>query len=114
VTLMIQSMPPFDWISFAGMLIPTNDSFVALDAAKLPEGNAAAFYTAYAWDAGSEVNDELCANIPGPTCGGEGASAADGEGFVHISRGIHGIGDLEAAEYDWRNPAASVRVRLIN
>lgn len=111
VTLMIQSMRPFNRLSFAAMLIPTNDTFVALDAALLPEDTAT--YTAYAWDAGSEVNDELCANIPGPACGGEALSAADGEGFVHVSNGIHGIADLDPAEYDWRNPVATVSVKRL-
>ena len=48
-------------------------------------------------------------NIPGPTCGVDGGSP-EGEGFVHVSGGIHGIGDLAPAEYDWRNPVATVTV----
>ena len=32
----------------------------------------------------------------------------DGEGFIHVHRGVHGIGDLDAAEYDWRNPMLRV------
>ena len=35
---------------------------------------------------------------------------ADPEGFVHISNGIHGIGDLAADGYDWDNPVAHVRI----
>ncbi|CAN0274168.1 unnamed protein product, partial [Laminaria digitata] len=31
-----------------------------------------------------------------------------GEGVVHIQRGFHGVGDLSAANYDWRNPVAEI------
>ena len=111
VTLMIQSTRPFNRISFAAMLIPTNDTFVTLHQARLPE--EVGTYRAFAWDAGSEVSDELCDNIPGPVCEGEGESAADGEGYVHISSGIHGIGDLDPGDYDWRNPVAAISIRRL-
>ncbi|MEZ5601637.1 MAG: hypothetical protein R3F36_12070 [Candidatus Competibacteraceae bacterium] len=53
-------------------------------------------------------------SIPGPLCGGEGGSPnVGGEGFVHIHAGIHGIGDLNAADYDWRNPVATVTVERV-
>ena len=67
------------------------------------------------YDAGSEPNDEDCDNIPGPVCGGEGASPDEGgEGFVHIQAGIHGIADLDPAERDWRNPVAEVTIRRVS
>jgi hypothetical protein len=28
-----------------------------------------------------------------------------------VHAGIHGVGDLQASEYDWRNPVAYVSVR---
>jgi hypothetical protein len=46
------------------MLNPTNDSFVALNNVRLPRFGRT--YTAIAYDAGSEINDELCVNIPSP------------------------------------------------
>ncbi|MBA4177703.1 MAG: hypothetical protein C0505_14275 [Leptothrix sp. (in: Bacteria)] len=72
-----------------------------------------------AYDAGSEVNDELCVPIPGPffaECGGSGGGArpGGGEGFVHVHRGMHGTGDFKSSMRDWRNPVAQVRVRLVN
>jgi hypothetical protein len=112
VTFTIDTAEGFRRLSLAAMLIPTNDSFVALDSVRLPD-NQETFYVP-AYDAGSELNDEVCANIPGPVCGGEGTSADDGEGFVHISRGIQGIADLDPAAYDWRNPVARIRVRLMS
>ena len=71
-----------------------------------------------AYDAGSEPNDELCAKIPGPACGGEGGSPdASGEGYVHIHihihAGIQGIGDLTSADYDWRNPTARIVIKRV-
>ncbi|MHB1051505.1 MAG: hypothetical protein ACYCZT_00340 [Thiobacillus sp.] len=71
-------------------------------------------YLSNGHDAGSEPNDELCDNIPGPPCGGQDVSPdAGGEGFVYIHAGIHGIGSLEPSEYDWRNPVARITVRQI-
>ena len=98
-------------MSFAAMILPTNDSFAALDSVPLPRYGSYRL-RALGHDAGSEDNDELCENIPGPTCGEDGGGA-EGEGFVHVSGGIHGIGDLPKEVYDWRNPVASVTVTRI-
>ena len=75
-----------------------------------PRGNKTATAVSPVYDAGSEINDELCISIPGPVCGGAAISPEDGEGYVHIHAGIHGIGDLAPATYDWRNPAARISV----
>ncbi len=104
------------FISLASMLIPTNDSFIALNSVKAPKrhGRTRVYYSP-GYDAGTEPNDELCMNIPGPVCGGEGGSpGAGGEGFVHISRGIAGIGDLDSATYDWKNPVARIVIERID
>ena len=100
----------FDQISLVAMLIPTNDSFVAINTVPAPKGKDVLRLNAIAYDAGSELNDEDCANIPGPVCGGDGASDEDGEGYVHVSGGIKGIGSLDPVEYDWRNPVAKVTI----
>lgn len=100
--------------SLAAMLIPTNDAFMGVTNVALPRGRAPLVLRGPAYDAGSEPNDEDCANIPGPVCGGTGASPeAGGEGLVHIHAGIHGIGDLIAADRDWRNPVVQVVVRRV-
>ena len=111
VTVTVDGHQLYDRLSLAAMLIPTNDTFVALNSVPLPTRSA--MFTAYAWDAGSEENDELCASIPGPPCFGEPISEADGEGFVHIANGVHGIGDLPAAGYDWNGPVARVVVTRV-
>lgn len=112
VTVMVASLKGSNHMSLAAMMLPTNDGFIAVTDVPLPNGKQPVTYISNGHDAGSEPNDELCANIPGPQCGGEGGSpGAGGEGFVHIHAGIHGIGDLPAADYDWRNPVALITVR---
>ncbi len=111
------------YISAAGMLIPTNDTFFALNQQRLPIVGSVT-YEVPAYDAGSEANDQNCANIPGPRCGGVGSSPGNNEGdegFVHIGNGFHELGavDENGAEilgplaYDWRNPVASITVRRV-
>jgi hypothetical protein len=114
VTVRLRMDDGFDHLSLAAMLVPTNDGFVTLNGVKGPRGQEVLEFEAPAYDAGSEPNDELCANIPGPVCGGEGGSpSADGEGYVHIHTGIHGIGNLVASDRDWRNPVAEISVRRV-
>ena len=112
--LSVRGGETFDRVSLAAMLIPTNDAFVGLDTA-LPNGSAPKVAYAYAYDAGTEQNDETCASIPGPNypeCGGPGmgGSPGNGEGAVVISNGIHGIGDF-ASDRDWKNPVARVTIQ---
>ena len=104
------SLRHFNRLSLAGMLLPTNDSFVAVNSLPLDKKLESTMVYAVAYDAGSEDNDELCANIPGPQCGGTPFSMGLGEGYVHVSPGIQGVGDLDPADYDWRNPVAAVKV----
>ncbi len=119
VTITVETGGGFNHVSVAAMLIPTNDAFFALNDVDGPSGNRAETHRSPAYDAGSEVNDELCASIPGPfftECGGPGGGAAvigGEEGYVHIHAGIHGIGDLTASERDWRNPVALITIRRV-
>lgn len=121
-TLVLRGYPGLR-LSLAGMLIPTNDTFVGIDSEFLPVYGGTRLL-ALAYDAGSEANDQNCANIPGPRCGGEGVSPGvnDGdEGFVHISNGFHELGSgagpngeiLSPAPYDWKNPVAIVKIQRI-
>jgi hypothetical protein len=111
VTISVATSGKFKYLSVAAMLVPTNDAFVAVNGVRGPKGKDALVIGALAYDAGTELNDELCASIPaGGGCTGEPVSIADGEGFVHVHPGIHGIGDLSEADYDWRNPVARVRI----
>jgi len=100
-----------EYFTIVAMLGATNDAFYALRGIKLPEkGKITLFAPAY--DAGSEENTELEADIP---AGGNGYNFPDepGEGFIHIHTGIRGVGDLDAATYDWRNPVAMIAVERL-
>ncbi|MEE9355825.1 MAG: spondin domain-containing protein [Methylococcaceae bacterium] len=116
VTIELDAVEGMTRISLLAMLIPTNDAFFGLNGKELPEevGDTVT-YRSVAYDAGTEANDELCTNIPGPAdvCSGEGESASDGEGFVHVHPGIHGIADLPAERYDWRNPVAQISISRV-
>ncbi len=109
VTLMVNAAwGGFNYISAVGMLATTNDAFFAIRGVK-----AYTFWekTTYAdaYDAGSEANSEACEHIPGPPCGNaEVRNTTGAEGYVHVHAGIHGIGDLVAADNDWSNPVAEV------
>ena len=118
ITMRVQSRGRFDRVSLAGMLIPTNDGFIALNGVQGPIGSEPLVLRVPAYDAGTEANDELCRNIPGPpkACGGRGSSkpAPSDEGFVHVHPGIHGEGDLKVSEWDWRNPIAEIVIRRVS
>lgn len=114
VPVVVEGGKGVKFISIASMLLPTNDAFFSPNAARLPGSAKTRGYYLPAYDAGSEACHELCINFPGPHCGGIGLSPDDsGEGFVHIHAGIHGIGSLDAATYDWRNPVAKIRIRRL-
>ncbi len=114
-TVNLISVEGLSKISLFAMMLPTNDGFIALNNKDLPETGSVS-YLVNGYDAGTETNTESCADIPGPLCGGTGLSPDDtGEGFVHIHRGIRGLGsDIDAAMYDWKNPVAIVTITKIS
>ena len=97
-------------VTVASMLIPTNDTFFALNGIAGPRGNKTKIVYVSAYDAGTELNDELCASLPGPGCGPDAGPASDGEGYIYISNGIRGVGDLDADLRDWNNPVARITI----
>jgi hypothetical protein len=110
------------YLSAAAMLGATNDAFYAVRGVRLPEGvNDSIHVLSSAYDAGSEDNAEsadtvgaLGATDDNPTTG-DGIDE-NGEGYIHIHAGIHGIGGpggLDAATYDWRNPVVEVTIERI-
>jgi len=110
ITLTVVSTPPFFRLSAVGMLVTTNDSFFGLDSYPLT-GPWLQRVNVPAFDAGTEANNEDCAYVPGPPCGNLHQRATDGaEGFVSVSPGIKGTGDLDPATFDWRNPVAQIKI----
>ena len=115
--IMVSGGSMYRYVSLAAMLIPTNDGFVGFEA-MLPSEPSPMMYYAYAYDAGTEMNDESCASIPGPhmECeGGMGTNGAPGggEGAVLIHRGIQGVGDF-GPDNDWRNPVALITILRVS
>lgn len=99
-------------LSMASMLISTNDAFVGLNGVRLPL-RGETFY-AQAYDAGTEYNSEDCAFIPGPPCGaGAVHDPQPAEGYIYVHSGIHGIGGLNEAEFDWNGPVAMIEIERL-
>lgn len=107
----LETASGFPYISLATMAINTNDCFAGFKNIK-PFDGLNLFSPGY--DAGTEANDELCSHMPGDACTTNSTTktddAAAGEGFVHVHRGVHGIGDLDASQYDWRNPMLQIQI----
>jgi hypothetical protein len=102
--------PEKTYFTIAAMLATTNDAFTSVTL-KAPKKHRYANGLGMTYDAGSEDNNELCIDIPGPPCGGTNATIpGDGEGFVTIHNGVHGVGDLVPADLDWRGPTSMVKI----
>ena len=118
VTVSVSAAHGAKFISVGSMMLPTNDGFIGLNSAEVPKRGSVTYFSP-GYDSGSEANDELCDNIPGPPCFGEGYPPMGddpvNEGYVHIHRGIQGVGNLPlgAAVYDWRNPVARITVTRV-
>ncbi len=100
-------------LNLASMLLPTNDGFVAVNGRRVFDRSGKTMFRLGSHDAGTEMNDELCASIPGPQCGGEGFNEEGGEGNVVPHPGIHGEGELSRRMYSWGEPVALVTVRAV-
>lgn len=112
VTVTVEANP-YQIFSLASMLLPTNDTFVALNGVRFPRYGSRT-YLAKAYDGGTETNDEICANIPGPQCGGSPFSPEDeGEGYIFPAPGIHGEADLSVATYNWQGAVAKVTIKRV-
>ena len=110
------------YLSAVAMLGATNDAFSAVRGAPLPRGVGDSVHLgATAYDAGSEANAEspdtvgfLGATEDNPVSG-DGINV-NGEGFIHVHSGIHGVGGaggLDPAVRDWLNPVVEVTIERI-
>ncbi|MCC2617207.1 spondin domain-containing protein [Aestuariibacter halophilus] len=130
-TLMLSTADSNTVLSMVGMILPTNDGFIGLDNWPIP--TEAGTYTLYlnAYDAGTEVNDEIRGGgapgtpgmpVPPPLedlvgNGGSGVTAVETNTTVHIHRGNLGDSDMVGGSSDinlmtqrWLNPIARVTV----
>ncbi|MDA7746572.1 spondin domain-containing protein [Psychromonas sp.] len=110
-----------DYLSIAAMMLPTNDGFIGLDSWNIP--TEAGTYTVLlnAYDAGTEVNDEIIGNIPNPlgitSDGATGVATEIGNANVHVHPGVvgdtdpeGGISDLDSTVHRWLNPVAKLTI----
>ena len=97
-------------LSFASMLVQTNDGLVAGNSLSLfDEAGAPRTFTMdiMAYDAGTEENNELATHVPGPPFGGS-EQAAEG-GVIAAHPGIGGNADV-GSEFGWLEPVARLSV----
>lgn len=122
VTVEIGESEGAKWVSFASMLICTNDGFTGLDTVRLPQTVGQTItLTADAYDAGTEINTEdfadmvpPCPPLTGvdsddPGTGMSDPALAEG-GVIHHHGGIQGIADLDPAIHDWSNPVVMIEI----
>lgn len=113
------------WVSWAAMLICTNDGFTGSSLLRLPKkvGDSVEAYTS-AYDAGTEINTEDFADLVPPCPAltgvvsevpGTGMSnpALAENGVIHHHDGIQGGADLDPAIHGWTDPVAKVVVTRI-
>jgi len=103
------------YFSAVAMLGATHDAFYAVRGVELPKQGSITVY-GIAYDAGSEANSEVFAD----TAAGGNADEVDddniavnGEGYIYVHPGIHGIADQDTA-YDWRNPVVEITITRIH
>jgi hypothetical protein len=94
-------------LSLLTMLVNTNDGFTGLDARHL-RGQHLSFRT-FAYDAGSETNNERTGFIPGPCCNNPFVRDPEGA-LIRRHEGITGRGELLAATYGWSGAVARITV----
>lgn len=119
-----------DYLSFASMVLPTNDGFVGLDSWMIPTEPGTYTFNLNAYDAGTEANDEIVngAGAPGEPgipaapgmdagIGGTGVTSTEDNILIHVHRGNLGDDDLSGGKSDldntvhrWLNPVARVTI----
>ncbi|MEP1740424.1 MAG: spondin domain-containing protein [Kangiellaceae bacterium] len=102
---------PFDtmdkpYLSILAMLVPTNDAFVGLDSIAIPTEPGTYTYTLHAYDAGTELNDELNSTRTdivaqgGAALGGYGVPGVAGVGASPVPLGTGGTGVAVTVGFD--------------
>jgi hypothetical protein len=125
VTLTVTASEGAKLVSFASMLICTNDGFTGVDSLRLPKdvGDAVVVRSA-GYDAGTETNTEDFADIVPPCQGLVGVSSGEPGtgtsnpalsegGVIHHHPGIAGGADLVPAIHGWTDPVAEITVERV-
>lgn len=110
------------FLSFANMLICTNDGFTGLDSIRLPSHSTTVYSAGY--DARTEMNTEDFADIVPPCQGLIGVSSGDAgtgtsnpllaeTGVVIPHAGIVGGVDLLPQVHNWGDPVAKIEIERV-
>ena len=113
------------FLSFASMLVCTNDGFTGIDGLALPRrvGQTREVYT-NAYDAGTEINTEDFADLVPPCQGLVGVSSDDEgtgvsnpelaeNGVIRPHAGVAGGDDLQVDPHGWTDPVARVTITKV-
>lgn len=92
----------YNRLSIVSMLVNTNDAFTGVNSYRLNRAKKSMrMIQKGAYDAGSEVNNQLKTHIPGPCCGNAFVREPEGD-VIRKHAGIQdGVGDLTVADYGW-------------
>lgn len=98
-----------DVLSYANMLVQTNDGFAGADSIPLTDGTT----DVMAYDAGTEDNTEAKTDVPGPPFGGK-SDLPDTKPHAAITAhtGIIGKADV-TPDFNWTGPVARISIRTI-
>ncbi len=110
------------YLSYASMLICTNDGFTGLDSVRLPRHKITVYTAGY--DARTEANTEDFADIVPPCQGLIGVSSDDPgtgtsdpllaeEGIVIPHAGINGGDDLVPDVHNWSDPVTKIEIERV-
>lgn len=112
--IMIEANHPKFQLTVVGMLARTNDAITVAKNLTLPStiGMKAVYY-AHTYDAGAELNTELCSDIPAPPCESPMQGPSEGEGFIRPHEGITYVGDLTGMRDAFSWVSAKITVERI-
>lgn len=108
VTVTLQA-PRGARLSLASMLVQTNDGFAGVDSLALRGREREIRVRTY--DAGTEANNELADFVPGPPFGGTQRAPTSEPILRHP--GILGVGDVDKATYDWKEPSGMLTIEPV-
>ena len=126
VTLTVTASEGAKFLSFASMLICTNDGFTGVDSLRLPKDvGELVTVESNGYDAGTELNTEDFADIVPPCQGLVGVSSGEAGtgtsnpalaegGVIHHHAGIVGGADLVPAVHGWSDPVVEITVERVD
>ena len=95
------------------MLVQTNDAFSGINSVRLHRIKNMRMFQRRAYDAGSEVNNQLATHIPGPCCMNPFVRAPEGE-LIRVHPGIQDdVGNLNVLEHGWKGKVAKITIKRV-